>query len=284
MIDALDILFINLFIVNFDFQRIFLFLFVTNNFLDQYQFYPPDITNLLSLWKLKINNKKAVYSIFTLSHKIARKILELKIDGEKLEKEDNPVYLGVKLDCRMTLTEHLENTKRKALKRLNIIKRLATTNWGAKKQILRQLYMGYVRAVMDYDLQTIACKGAILSLDKVQNQALRLICGAIRTTPTAACEIDANIKPRDRTRKRSLIETVERYRRQEPDHLNRKLIESWKPVGRIQLKTLLDVAKEMSSRENLPTERELERKFQNVPPWQHLHQPKTVTSLLDKKK
>ena len=66
------------------------------------------------LWKLKINNKKTVYSIFTLSHQIARKTLELKIDREKLEKEDNPIYLGVKLDCRMTLTEHLENTKRKA--------------------------------------------------------------------------------------------------------------------------------------------------------------------------
>ena len=188
---------------------------------------------------------------------MARKTLELKIDGEKLEKEDNPVYLGVKLDCRMTLTEHLENTKRKAVKRLNIIKRLATTNWGAKKQILRQLYMGYVRAVMDYNLplQTIASKGAVLSLDKVQNQALRLICGAIRT-PTAACEIDANIKPRDLTRKRSLIETVERFRRQERDHPNRKLIETWKPVGRIQLKTLLDLAKEVSSMENLPSERE----------------------------
>ena len=237
------------------------------------------------LWKLKINNKKTVYSIFTLSQKIARKTLELKIDGERLETEDNPVYLGVKLDCRMTLTEHLENTKRKAVKRLNIIKRLATTNWGAKKQMLRQLYMGYVRAViMDYNLplQTIESKGAVLSLDKVQNQALRLICGVIPTTPTAACEIDANIKPRDLTRKRSLIETVERYRRQEPDHLNRKLIETWKPVGRIQLKTLLDVAKEMSSMENLPTERELERKSQNVPPWQHLHQPKIVTSLYKK--
>ena len=154
-----------------------------------------------------------------------------------------------------------------------------------KKQILRQLYIGYVRAIMDYNLplQTIASKGAVLSLDKVQNQALRLICGAIRTTPTAACEIDANIKLGDLTRKRSLIKTVERYRRQEPDDPNRKLVETWKPVGRIQLKTLLDVAKEMSSMENLPTERELERKFQNVPPWQHLHQPKIVTSLLDKK-
>ena len=52
---------------------------------------------------------------------------------------------------------------------------------------------------MDYNLplQTIASKGAVLSIDKVQNQALRLMCGAIRTPPTAACEIDAKIKPRD---------------------------------------------------------------------------------------
>ena len=135
---------------------------------------------------------------------MARKALELKIDKEKLEKEDNPVYLGLKLDCRMTLTEHLENTKRKAVKRLNIIKRLATTNWDAKKQIPSQLYIGYVRAVMHYNLplHTIASKVAVLSLDKVQNQALRLIRGAIGTTPTAACEIDANIKPRDLTRKK----------------------------------------------------------------------------------
>ena len=142
---------------------------------------------------------------------MARKTLELKIDGEKLEKEDNPVHLEMKLDCRMTLTEHLEKTKRKAVKRLNIIKRLATTTRYTKKQILRQLYMGYVRAVMDYSLssQTIASKGAVLSLDNVQNQALRLICGVMRTTPTTACEIDANIKPRVLTRKGSLIETVE---------------------------------------------------------------------------
>ena len=46
-------------------------------------------------------------------------------------------------------------------------------------------------SVMDYNLplQTIASKGAVLSLDKVQKQALRLICGAISTKPTAACDI-----------------------------------------------------------------------------------------------
>ena len=37
------------------------------------------------LWKLKINNKKTVYSNFTFSHKMQGKTLELKIDGQKLE-------------------------------------------------------------------------------------------------------------------------------------------------------------------------------------------------------
>ena len=54
--------------------------------------------------------------IITLLSEMARKTLELQIDGEKQETEDNSVYLGVKLDCRMTLTEHFENTKRKAVK------------------------------------------------------------------------------------------------------------------------------------------------------------------------
>ena len=85
------------------------------------------------LWKLKINSKKTVYPIFTFSHKMASKTLELKIDGEKLKKEDNPVYLGVKLDYRMTLTEHLENTKRKAVKRLNIIKKPSHNKLGSQK-------------------------------------------------------------------------------------------------------------------------------------------------------
>ena len=42
------------------------------------------------LWKLKINNKKTVYSIFTLSHKMARKTLELKMDGGKTRKGRQP--------------------------------------------------------------------------------------------------------------------------------------------------------------------------------------------------
>ena len=35
------------------------------------------------------------------------------------------------------------------------------------------------------------------TMDKVQIQALRFISGAMRTTPTSACEIECNIEPLD---------------------------------------------------------------------------------------
>ena len=75
----------------------------------------------------------------------------------------------------------------------HIIKRLATTTWGANKETLRNLYLGYVRSAMEHalPLQAVASKRTTSSLDTVQNQALRLVCGGMRTTPTAACEIDA---------------------------------------------------------------------------------------------
>ena len=101
------------------------------------------------------------------------------------------------LDRQMTMADHLKNLKEKATKRLNLVKRLASTKWGADKQTIRQLYMGYVRSVLDNNLplQSIASTSNTTALDKTQNQALRLICGGMRSTPTAACEIEADIEP-----------------------------------------------------------------------------------------
>ena len=84
-----------------------------------------------SYWKLKINPTKSVYSIFTKSHKVAKKKLSLSINNNKLAKEENPTYLGVTLDRQLTLNEHMEMIRKKADKRLNLVKHLASSNRGA---------------------------------------------------------------------------------------------------------------------------------------------------------
>ena len=89
-----------------------------------------DLINLetyYNLWKLKTNITKTVYSIFTNSH------LNLFISPATLKKEPNPVYLEVQIDRQMNLQKHISNTKRKAMKRLNLVKWLASSTWGSGK-------------------------------------------------------------------------------------------------------------------------------------------------------
>ena len=129
-----------------------------------------------------------------------------------LKKDPNPVYLGVQLDRQMNLQKHISNTKRKAMKRLNLVKRLASSTWGSDKNTLRNLYLGYVRSALDYNisLQNISSKSNKESLDKVQNQALRFICGGMKSSPTSACEIDSNVEPLEMRRKKAALELHER--------------------------------------------------------------------------
>ena len=68
-------------------------------------------------WKLKVNCQKTVYSIFTNSNKVAKKNLNIIFKETPLLKEENPTYLGVELDAKMKLNNHMKNLEEKAKKR-----------------------------------------------------------------------------------------------------------------------------------------------------------------------
>ena len=239
------------------------------------------ICTYCNLWKLEMNEDKTVYSIFTRSTKAERKNMKFMLNGKELKKETNPVYLGVKLDTTMSLKEFTADLKQSCEKRLNLIKRLAGTTWGADKSTLRQLFIGYIRSKLDYcsPIQTVANKTALQDLDKVHNQGIRLVCGAMRTTPTAACEIDANIEPPDIRRNRALMEAVERYHRAEPEHPNRQLVEKWKANPRLKQKSPLDVSTSLSETYFLPTDRLEETRCPENTPWRNTYIPEIKTKL-----
>ncbi|MCP4271485.1 MAG: reverse transcriptase-like protein, partial [Gammaproteobacteria bacterium] len=238
-----------------------------------------------NLWKMRINSQKTVYSIFTRSHVVASKNLNLSIDGEPLQKVDNPCYLGVTLDRQMTMKPFLDSLKDKASKRLRLVKRLATTSWGADKMTLRQIYLGYIRSALEYaqPIQTAASKSNLDSVDKIQNQALRLVCGGMRSTPTAALEIDANVEPLKLRRERAALQSVERYRRLDKDHPNRVLVDSWTPINRLKQKSPMDIAKQLENSHHLPEERKQESKFSLLDPWSSIKMPNIKSHLIDPK-
>ena len=235
------------------------------------------------LWKLKINTSKTVYSIFTLSPVHIRTTLHLKVQGTNIQKDENPKYLGVRLDPKLSLKAHFDDIAEKVSRRLNLLKRLASSNWGTNKNTLRQLYSGYVRAVFDFSapLQTTASKSNQSKLDRLQNQGLRFVCGALKTTPTSACEIDANIEPLRLRRERSAALTLERFKRMEDSNPCKKMVENWKSRDRIKKTSFLKTALPLAEENRFPEERITSRTIPSQAPDQKLRKPKTQTLLLN---
>ena len=174
------------------------------------------------------------------------------------------------------------------MKRLNLIKRLASTNWGADKNTLRGLYLGYTRAVFDYNivLQNICSKTQKNTIDVVQNQALRLISGGMRTTPTAACEIHTNIEPLEIRRKRAALEVYERSKRLERNHPNRILVDNWTQNKRLKnTNSILDTVTDLQEKHHLPVRREpIRRVPATLPPHLNILKPEIRGALLDNSK
>ena len=163
------------------------------------------------------------------------------------------------------------------MKKLNLIKKLASTNWGSDKNTLRGLYLGYARAVFDYNivLQNICSNATKTSLDSIQNHALRFISGGMKSTPTAACEVHTNVEPLETRRNRAALELFERSKRLERNHPNRVLVEKWKPNQRLKnTQSVLDRVADLQRKHHLPENREpVERVPKTLPPHLSLKKP-----------
>ena len=111
-----------------------------------------------------------------------------------LKEEDQATYLGVTFDKRLT---HTLRTEGKARKKLAIMRKLAGTTWGANKQILKTVYEESVRPVLEYRSTAWSTTATTnqQSLDKIQNHALRIITGAMKSTPITFMELPTAIQP-----------------------------------------------------------------------------------------
>ena len=65
--------------------------------------------------------------------------LDISWNGEKLQNDKFPVYLGVTLDRTLSFNEHCKKVKGKVAKRNNILRKLtnSNSNWGTDPQTLK---------------------------------------------------------------------------------------------------------------------------------------------------
>ena len=107
-------------------------------------------------------------------------------------------------------------------KRLQPLRAVGNKDWGCRNEDLRALYMGYIKSVADYAAagwQTLTCESNIRKLDRVQNEAARIITGCNKSTPIEGLLHEANLVSFSKTKDEKAAIAYQKYIRN-PDAPN----------------------------------------------------------------
>jgi len=99
-------------------------------------------------------------------------------------------YLGITFQRNGTYAVHIQKVAAKCRARLNVIRMLKGTSWGAGKRPLLTIYRSLVRSVIECGMEAyfLSSSNMLKPLVKIQNDALRLCIGAMPSTPVACLQ------------------------------------------------------------------------------------------------
>ena len=170
-------------------------------------------------WGLSINPNKSRVMCFT--NKRVFSIPEVKIGDEVIPFVTRHKFLGMILDGpRLSWKHHVEYLKITCNKRLDIMKRIAGTNWGSCPKGLIIFYKAFIRSKLDYGCEAYgsASKTLLAKLDVIQNTALRIAIGAFRSSPILSIHCESNVIPLSYWRDERLIKWYAKIRNNCIDH------------------------------------------------------------------
>ncbi|KAI5732205.1 hypothetical protein M8J77_023312 [Diaphorina citri] len=178
--------------------------------------------NYFRQWRLKPNASKTEVSCFHLNNHQANMRLKVTFEGQLLNHNHTPKYLGVTLDRTLSFKTHLEKSAAKLKSRNNIIQKLCGSKWGSSSHVLRTSALSLVYSAAEYCAPVwMNCKHTNL-IDVQLNQSMRLITGSIKPTPTFWLPTLSNIPPPKLRRESALYREYEKICANEnlPIHLD----------------------------------------------------------------
>lgn len=159
------------------------------------------MTQLLGELGLQLSASKSTVVVFSRGRN--RQLVKLQLGNNLLTSSTSVRYLGIWLDQSLIWNKHINEIVEKCSKFLNLFKVLAGRSWGLHQKHMRRLYISLIRSRLDFGsyLYENSAKSNLYKLDKVQNQALRIMGGFIRSTPIHVMECELCIPPLEIRRK-----------------------------------------------------------------------------------
>ncbi|XP_045783590.1 uncharacterized protein LOC123879731 [Maniola jurtina] len=164
----------------------------------------PSLDNVSELLNLALNALKcwlhnngldlspSKSSVVVFSRKRNLPSPHINYNGIPLAVKDQAKFLGVILDSKLTGIPHWEYVLLRCEKNLNILRCLTGVWWGAHPFTMRLLYNALIRSVLDYGTFLLhpGNKTAVKKLDIIQAKALRLVTGAMKSTPIKCLQVE----------------------------------------------------------------------------------------------
>ena len=179
-------------------------------------------------------------------------------------------FLGITVDNSLRFPTHINNVSSKSRKRINIVRCLSNKDWGNSVETQRTLYIQYVRAVMEYASSSWTpwiSKTNLLSLQRLQNQALRSIAGLHKDCPVDFLHLETGIEPLNNRYEKIDNVLWDKYQRLPETDQRKQLV---KAKAQIRLKTRHGWRKLATERmEKLDIKRDVTTG--HLPPWRQLN-------------
>ena len=160
--------------------------------------YLEELCSWLESRNLILSLDKSTTTLFSTWSKDVSYQPVVKVNNHTLPVVKHPKILGVYFDNMMNFSHHINIMGNKLLKRNNVVKKIAGTNWGCSKETLSTTYKAIGRSVLNYAAPVWTPNLSDTNwkfLQRRQNVALRAATGCVRMTPIEHIHQETKILP-----------------------------------------------------------------------------------------
>lgn len=146
---------------------------------------------------LTISTSKTVYMLFSRNYILPS--IRLKLKNAQITRVYEFSYLGIIFDPKCHWKKHTDAVASRCSKRINFLKSVAGSTWGAHPSDLLSIYKATIRSILDYGAHCFQFLANThkLKLQRIQWRSLRICLGLMVSTHTQSCEVLAGVMPVD---------------------------------------------------------------------------------------
>lgn len=118
--------------------------------------------------------------------------VQIYVSDYCLDVSNQAKFLGLILDSKLSGSVHIDYIRNKCEKNINILRALSGVWWGSHPYSQKLLYNAIIRSHLDYAtfLLEPCSKISLRSLDSIQHKCLRIISGAMKSSPINALQVE----------------------------------------------------------------------------------------------